>query len=232
MHGDDRSLGLVVEDVEAMRAYLRAMLEDDCMEIAEASNLEEARAFLREPATPLPSFILLDLGLPDGNGLDLMSDIDSTIRVIALTADISPETESQCHKAGCDLVIEKSHSLSLLRDIVAGSARNGPVNNIDDRTDNSSCYLSYLAEMRAELGAARRTSDILAIRRIAHQLHGTAVHYGYPEIGSAAKTISTALRAGRLDQCDAAAGTLYTRIGEALEAHARKNSRPANPQAS
>jgi CheY-like chemotaxis protein len=231
MYGDDRSLGLVVEDVEAMRAYLRAMLEDDCMEIAEASNLEEARAFLREPAAPLPSFILLDLGLPDGNGLDLMSDIDSTIRVIALTADISPETELQCHNAGCDLVIEKSQSLSLLRDIVAGSPRNGPANNIDDRKDCSS-YLSHLAEMRAELGAARRTSDFLTIRQIAHRLHGTAVHFGYPEIGSAAKTISSALRAGRLDQFDTAVGTLSTRIRDALEAHDRKNSRPANPEAS
>lgn len=227
MYSKNRSLGLIVEDVQAMRAYLRAMLEDDFIEIAEAGNLEEARAFLRETATPLPSFILLDLELPDGNGLDLLSDIDSAIRVIALTADISPETELQCHNAGCDLSIDKSQNLSLLRNIVGGLAKIGPVNDIDELTDRSS-YIAYLADMRAELGAARCTSDFLAIRRIAHRLHGTAVHFGYPEIGSAAKTISIALRAGRLDQFDTAVSSLLTRIGDALEAHRRNVSRSAN----
>jgi two-component system KDP operon response regulator KdpE len=73
--------GLLVEDVKAMRIYLRAMLENENVLIAEASSLAEARGFLRaSPGSP-PDFVVLDLELPDGNGLDLMPDLSGATRV-------------------------------------------------------------------------------------------------------------------------------------------------------
>lgn len=231
MRNPNRILGLVVEDVKAMRTYLRAMLEDGHIEIAEAVNLQEARTFLRSTPTSSPDFVLLDLELPDGNGLDLMPEIAAATHVIALTADVKRETELQCQKAGCDMVIQKNHELSSLREIVTKSAKAEPV--ADDR-DLRSCfsYITYLAEMRVELETARSKSDFLAIRQIAHRLRGTAVHFGYPGIGSAAKSISTALGAGRLDQLDTAASTLCARIGDALESHHLKTRRSSTTEVS
>ena len=66
------SSGLLVEDVRAMRTYLRTMLQVENVQIDEAGSLREAREFLRNTAAASPDFIVLDLELPDGNGLDLM----------------------------------------------------------------------------------------------------------------------------------------------------------------
>ncbi len=212
---------LVVEDVKAMRIYFRAMLDDGHIEIAEAASLQEARSFLRSTPKAYPDFVLLDLELPDGHGLDLMPEIDSATRVIALTADVERETELQCQKAGCDVLIQKSQELSSLRGIVTGAAKAEPLGN-DRDLDSCLLYITYLAETRVALETARSKSDFLTIRQIAHRLRGTAVHFGYPGIGSAAKSISTALAAGRLDQLDRAASTLCARIGDAIESHHRK----------
>ncbi|MEJ2140613.1 MAG: response regulator [Gammaproteobacteria bacterium] len=218
------SSGLLVEDVRAMRTYLRTALQDECREIAEAASLGEAREHLRSMGDSGPDFIVLDLDLPDGNGLDLLPEVPFTTRVIALTADVDREIELQCQNAGCDLVIEKSQELSSLRDFIAGPTRtSAPA----DSRGLASCgsYVTFLAEVLVELEDARNPADLLAIRRIAHRLRGTAIHFGYPGIGSAAKSVSSALSTGRLERVDAATSALRARISDALEAHQLKTRR-------
>lgn len=48
------------------------------------ANLKDARALLKQF---LPDLVLLDMRLPDGNGLDLIAElIDNNIKVIVMTA--------------------------------------------------------------------------------------------------------------------------------------------------
>ncbi|MBF0126590.1 MAG: response regulator [Magnetococcales bacterium] len=63
---------LVVEDEVQMRRFLRTALTARDFEVTEAVNLREAR--LHATSHP-PDLILLDLGLPDGNGIDFTREI-------------------------------------------------------------------------------------------------------------------------------------------------------------
>ena len=87
--------------------------------------------------------------------------------------------------------------------------------------------MTFLAEVLVNLDDVQTKSDLLAIRRIAHRLRGTAIHFGYPGIGSAAKTVSLSLRAGRLDKVDAPTKSLRARISDALEIHHLKTRNTA-----
>jgi len=59
---------LVVEDEPQMRHFLRAALEGHDYRIAEATT---AREGIAQATSRSPDVILLDLGLPDGDGLDV-----------------------------------------------------------------------------------------------------------------------------------------------------------------
>jgi CheY-like chemotaxis protein len=216
--------GLLVEDVKAMRIYLRTVLESEEVRLTDVGGLAEARTFLRALADSPPDFIVLDLELPDGNGLDLMPDVPAKTRVLALTADVTREVELQCRDAGCDLVIEKSGELASLRDKISDAVT---LRKREDIRDRALCYsyVPFLAEVLTELHSAQAQEDVLKIRQIAHRLRGTAVHFGYPGIGSAARSVNLALQGGQLDQFRAAAGTLCARISDALEAHHLKTRR-------
>ncbi|HEY0914118.1 MAG TPA: response regulator transcription factor [Solimonas sp.] len=66
--------GLVVEDLPAPAQWLAAVLEESFagIRVDVASSLAEARAILEKRS---PDIALIDLGLPDGSGVDLIRDI-------------------------------------------------------------------------------------------------------------------------------------------------------------
>ncbi|PPE72288.1 DNA-binding response regulator [Solimonas fluminis] len=66
--------GLVVEDLPAPAQWLAAVLEEAFagIRVDVASSLAEARAILEKRS---PDIALIDLGLPDGSGVDLIRDI-------------------------------------------------------------------------------------------------------------------------------------------------------------
>ena len=76
---------LVVEDEVAMRRFLRATLTGLGMEVIEVGTRGEAA---RAAATEAPSLLLLDLGLPDGDGVDLVRSLRewSQIPIIVISA--------------------------------------------------------------------------------------------------------------------------------------------------
>jgi two-component system, OmpR family, KDP operon response regulator KdpE len=59
---------LLIEDEPQMRRFLRAALENEAYRLVEAAT---AREGLAQAAGQNPDIILLDLGLPDGDGIDL-----------------------------------------------------------------------------------------------------------------------------------------------------------------
>ncbi len=68
---------LVVEDNRATRTFLADNLTAEGYEVLECDCLADARAFLR---TAFPDLAIIDLGLPDGDGLDLMQSVRETDR--------------------------------------------------------------------------------------------------------------------------------------------------------
>lgn len=75
---------LIIEDDETIRVGLKYFLESENFIILEASNCEEALNQVKES----PDLLLLDLGLPDGDGFTLYQSImkEKSIPTIFLTA--------------------------------------------------------------------------------------------------------------------------------------------------
>ncbi|VFS64156.1 KDP operon transcriptional regulatory protein KdpE [Raoultella planticola] len=61
---------LIIEDEHAIRRFLRTALEADGMRVFEADTLQRG---LIEAATRKPDVVILDLGLPDGDGNEFYS---------------------------------------------------------------------------------------------------------------------------------------------------------------
>lgn len=207
---------LLVEDVEAMRTLLSVLLEGIECEVVAAESLSAARQILRSQEQDSFDFIILDLELPDGNGLELLPEVDELVRVVALTADDSREAQLQCRHAGCEAVLSKSDELAKLKEFLTG-ASTALSSGHRSTPETSYPYICYLAETRLELERVRRRSDLLELRKIAHRLRGTAIHFGHPGIGRSAKSISRALSAGDLERAGKEAQALSARIGDTLE---------------
>ncbi|MGH7470231.1 MAG: response regulator [Longimicrobiales bacterium] len=94
---------LIVEDDLFLRDAFRMMLEDAGYEISEARTGAEALAVAQQR---LPDLILLDLGLPDRNGLDVARQLKAEpatahVIIIALTGRVGADEKRECLEAGC-----------------------------------------------------------------------------------------------------------------------------------
>ena len=100
---------LAVEDEPLNRRLLRAVLEPAGYEVVEAPTLDDARDWL---ASRLPDLILLDLRLPDGDGLSLAREVrqrsdTAAVRIVAATANALPEVPDEAREAGCNGFLTK-----------------------------------------------------------------------------------------------------------------------------
>src|SRR5688500_18001028 len=81
---DERATLLVVEDDEATRAFLADNLTADGFELLAADSVADARRLLERK---FPDLVLVDLRLPDGDGLDLISHVRRADGVTRINLD-------------------------------------------------------------------------------------------------------------------------------------------------
>jgi len=108
-HGKNGYL-LMVEDEPVVQENNKMILERRGYQIKQAYTLEEARCIIgAEP----PRAIILDIQLPDGNGLDLLYEVrsNSNIPVLVLTAMGTPKDIIKGLEAGGDDYLTKPHDL-------------------------------------------------------------------------------------------------------------------------
>ena len=76
---------LIVEDEADIRRFVRLTLETEGHTVHEATTLQRG---LIEAGTRRPDLVVLDLGLPDGDGVDLIRDLRtwSAMPIIVLSA--------------------------------------------------------------------------------------------------------------------------------------------------
>jgi two-component system KDP operon response regulator KdpE len=97
---------LVVEDEPQMRRFLRASLGADGYRVLEAWTVADG---LRQATAEHPDAILLDLGLPDGDGLELVRRVRewSSVPVIVVSARGREEEKVEALDAGADDYLPK-----------------------------------------------------------------------------------------------------------------------------
>jgi DNA-binding response OmpR family regulator len=77
VHGQTATI-LIVEDHQITRTFLADNLSADGYEVIEAEDLGEAR---RQVETAFPDLAIVDLGLPDGDGLELLAHVRAADRI-------------------------------------------------------------------------------------------------------------------------------------------------------
>ncbi len=99
-------VAVVIEDEPQIRRFVRAALEAEGWQVHEADTL---RAGLSQAGTRKPDVLILDLGLPDGDGLDLLRDVRgwSAVPIIVLSARSDELDKIAALDAGADDYLTK-----------------------------------------------------------------------------------------------------------------------------
>lgn len=99
---------LVVDDEEAIRSLLREILEDEGFTVSIAANVAEAQEARR---TRRPDLVLLDIWLPDGDGITLLKDwargYGMDVPVIMISGHGTVETAVEATRIGAFDFLEK-----------------------------------------------------------------------------------------------------------------------------
>jgi two-component system KDP operon response regulator KdpE len=97
---------LLVEDEAEIRRFVRMALAAEGFEVMEADG---ARRGLIEAGTRRPDLVVLDLGLPDGDGVDLIRDLRawSDIPIVVLSARTTEDDKIGALDAGADDYLAK-----------------------------------------------------------------------------------------------------------------------------
>lgn len=107
---------LLVEDVKLNQQIIGGMLEHDQHRVLCADSVQQA---LQLAATNSFDFILLDMNLPDGNGIQFYQQLcqlnPSPPVTVMLTADISEELKTVAQDAGINALLHKPITLTSLR---------------------------------------------------------------------------------------------------------------------
>ena len=99
-------IALLVEDEPQIRRFVRAALEEEGWQVHEAATMQRG---LIDAGTRKPDLIVLDLGLPDGDGIDFVADLRkwSTVPVIVLSARVNEADKIRALDAGADDYLTK-----------------------------------------------------------------------------------------------------------------------------
>lgn len=97
---------IVVEDEANLRRFVRLALEAEGCDVFEADSVKRG---LIEAGTRKPDLLVLDLGLPDGDGIDLIRELRtwSEIPIIVLSARTAEAEKVAALDAGADDYLTK-----------------------------------------------------------------------------------------------------------------------------
>jgi two-component system KDP operon response regulator KdpE len=104
---------ILIEDERQIRRFVRTALEAEGWSVVEAETL---RAGLSDAGTRKPDLIILDLGLPDGDGMEFLKDLRgwSRVPVIVLSARVGEQDKIGALDAGADDYLTKPFSVGEL----------------------------------------------------------------------------------------------------------------------
>jgi two-component system KDP operon response regulator KdpE len=104
---------LLIEDEAAMRTFLRASLTAHGFRLVEATTAREGTALAQSHN---PELILLDLGLPDGDGIELTAQLRSWTRapIVVISARGREDDKVAALDAGADDYVTKPFGMNEL----------------------------------------------------------------------------------------------------------------------
>ena len=116
-------VAILIEDERQIRRFVRTALETEGWIVHEAETMRQG---LTDAGTRKPDLIILDLGLPDGDGVEFLHDLRgwSKVPVIVLSARVNEQDKIEALDAGADDYLTKPFGIGeLLARVRAASRR-------------------------------------------------------------------------------------------------------------
>ena len=153
---------LIVEDEQAIRRFLRTALEADGLRVYDADTLQRG---LLEAATRKPDLVILDLGLPDGDGIDFIRDLRqwSQVPVIVLSARTEEHDKIAALDAGADDYLSKPFGIGELQARLRVALRRHAAGNASEP-------VIHIGDIQVDLSTRR-------IQRGTEEIHLTPIEF-------------------------------------------------------
>jgi two-component system response regulator AtoC len=189
-------LALIVDDDVNALAALSELVSDEGFDTVTATSLAEAR----EHIEAAPDIALLDLVLPDGNAMELFSDLraQGNADIVLLTAHASIETSIEALRLGATDYVLKPINMAYLRGLLSRVSRS---------SDEAQKGASPAGCVREISRFGRLVGASAAMQKL------------YDEIGRVAPTGATILITGE-------SGTGKELVAETIHASSRRKDKP------
>jgi two-component system KDP operon response regulator KdpE len=154
---------LVIEDEKPIRRFVRLALEEENCQVIESDKMSDG---LVQAGASKPDLLVLDLGLPDGNGIDLIHDVRgwSDVPILILSARSQEQDKIDALDVGADDYLTKPFSVGELRARVRALLRRR------NRNGETASPLIEFGEVSVDLSRRR-------ILRAGVEVHLTPIEY-------------------------------------------------------
>ncbi len=201
---------LVVDDEEMIRWTLKEALESEGYNVTAFENGREFLNYFRQHGGDI---VLLDVRLPDSNGLDLLLEatkVDPDAIVVIMTAFGDVETAVSAMKRGAFDYLSKPYSLEevslLIRKIVQANLVRSQLHHYQERLENQFARIlgdnQKMKQLREHIAMAARTDRTTVLIRgesgtgkelVARQIHFQSTRADKPFIDVNAAAVSSTL---------------------------------------
>jgi two-component system KDP operon response regulator KdpE len=188
---------VLIEDDKAIRRFVQTSLETENVRVVEA---ELGRRGLSLAASARPDLVIVDLGLPDIDGTDVIRQLRdwSSVPVIVLSARAREEEKVAALDAGADDYLTKPFGVAELRARIRAQLRRRPLGPSGDasqlrfgaievdfamrivRRDGQAIHLTPI-EYRLLVSLARQAGRVLTHRQLLQEVwgpsHVESTHY-------------------------------------------------------
>ena len=164
-------IAIIIEDEPQIRRFVRAALEAEGWQVHEADT---AKKGLTEAGTRKPDLLVLDLGLPDGDGLEVIRDVRgwSGVPIVVLSARSDEADKIAALDAGADDYLTKPFGVGELLARVRANLRRPRTASGDSAVDalGESDPVFHFGEVEVDRKAR-------VVRRNGAEVHLTPIEY-------------------------------------------------------
>ena len=162
-------VAVLIEDEPQIRRFVRAALEGEGWQVHETAT---ARQGLADAGTRKPDLLVVDLGLPDGDGLELIRDVRtwSNVPIVVLSARADESDKIAALDAGADDYLTKPFGIGELLARVRANVRRQRGAGASSGAVGESSHLFTFGEVDVNV-------QTRIVRRSGAEVHLTPIEY-------------------------------------------------------
>ena len=164
-------VAILIEDEPQIRRFVRMALEAEGWQVHEADT---AKRGLLDSGTRKPDLLVVDLGLPDGDGIDLIRDVRgwSNVPIVVLSARADETDKIAALDAGADDYLTKPFGVGELLARVRANLRR-PRSSADDGYETAGAEEDTVFRF----GSVEVDRQARIVRRQGVEVHLTPIEY-------------------------------------------------------